>query len=399
MKGDGASSTSRSTRSRSGSTALEKPKRATPASRPTPATRQGDAARRRRGRRRRCEAARVGEEDDLARPASRAHGRAARRGRPRSAPASCRPARPRARSAAARPRRRRPWRCRSTSTCGCATCCRCRASAPSSTKSSFVTSPISTTSKRPSSGTRVGCELHPAAVPAAVGDDHVVHRPAALVVVERHGHLGVLPARRTRATARRRTSRARRARFDIEFARCATAPLIPAEPTFANQRSASAPAGVAVVDAAEVDVPRRPRRARPAPRRRSRSGSRASARSPARCRPGSTAISASSPAIPFTTSFSVPSPPTTTSSRASRPPRARARSRCPGRSESSTSPVSPSSSARRVELRPALPRRAVRARRVDEEDGPPRAAQTSRRPRRRARAASSGRPRRAAPRR
>src|SRR3954468_5117290 len=51
--------------------------------------------------------------------------------------------------------------------------------------------------------------------------------------------------------------------------------------------------------------------------------------------------------IPFTTSFSVPSPPTATSSAApSRTARSASSIRCPGRSEKSASPRSPSPSAR-----------------------------------------------------
>ena len=55
----------------------------------------------------------------------------------------------------------------------------CRASATSSRSRACATSPISTTSNRPSSGERVRRELHPAAVPEAVRDDHVVHRARA----------------------------------------------------------------------------------------------------------------------------------------------------------------------------------------------------------------------------
>ena len=47
--------------------------------------------------------------------------------------------------------------------------------------------------EEPSSGARVRREHHPAAVPDAVRDDHVVHAAPPLPVVEPHGHLGVLP--------------------------------------------------------------------------------------------------------------------------------------------------------------------------------------------------------------
>ena len=47
--------------------------------------------------------------------------------------------------------------------------------------------------EQPVVGRRVRCELHAAAVPHAVRDDHVVHAAAPLAVVERHRHLGVLP--------------------------------------------------------------------------------------------------------------------------------------------------------------------------------------------------------------
>ena len=62
------------------------------------------------------------------------------------------------------------------------------------TKSRFVTSPISSTSKRPSSGCASGASHMRAAVVLAVRDDDVVHaRLAPLAVVELDGDDGVLP--------------------------------------------------------------------------------------------------------------------------------------------------------------------------------------------------------------
>src|SRR5579862_6216929 len=68
---------------------------------------------------------------------------------------------------------------------------------------------------------------------------------------------------------------------------------------------------------------------------------------------GRTAISATTPAAPLTTSFTVPSPPTTTRRRS--PASRAACARCPGNSESTSSPLRPSSAARRRRSGQRLP--------------------------------------------
>ena len=101
--------------------------------------------------------------------------------------------------------------------------CPGRSSAASRTRSAFVTSPISRTSKRPSSGSASGVMLHSAPQVPAVGDDHLVHRPARCSPSTCDPHLGVLPPREHRERRpevrrlpaerlRRRRSRASRPR-------------------------------------------------------------------------------------------------------------------------------------------------------------------------------------------
>ena len=129
--------------------------------------------------------------------------------------------------------------------------------------------------------------------------------------------------------------------FVVSFARCAIAPLIPALPMFATHRTSSSPAHeryvtrprsiVRVVPLSATSTASPMRRGMPYVRTKSQPVPRAI-----------TAISTSSSAAPFATSFTEPSPPTTTSSFAPAPAACRASSvRCPGRSEKSASPFSP----------------------------------------------------------
>src|SRR5579862_216829 len=132
----------------------------------------------------------------------------------------------------------------------------------------------------------------------------------------------------------------------MPFARCATAPLMPTEPTFANQRSASAPSQVRYATRPASIV-----RTSPSSATRTASSKRVGMRYVrTKSMPvpiGIVASSTSLPATPLTTSFSVPSPPTATTRRAPESTAARASSiRWPERSERCVSPSSPSSAAR-----------------------------------------------------
>ena len=236
------------------------------------------------------------------------------------------------------------------------------------TKSSFVTSPISTTSKSAVVGAGVRRELHPAAVPAPVRDDHVVHPPAPLAAVEGDRDLGVLPGAGTRARARSRRSRGRRAPSTSSSP--AARPRRSCRPSRRWRRTASPrrrpgrrkvtrPTSIVRGDAG---------RARPHRVVEAASGCRTCARSPGRCRRAGPRSRRRYPATPFTTSFSVPSPPTTTSRRPSAAASRASSVRWPGRSESSVVAVEPELLRAAVQRRPALAGRAVGARRVDEED-------------------------------
>ena len=183
---------------------------------------------------------------------------------------------------------------------------------------------------------------------------------AAPSVVEAHDDLRVLPLEED---ARERVEERRAcppSTFDIPFARCATAPLMPTEPTFANHRSAGSSGPRAVGDAAGVDRPRRPVERRRGRRRRTCAGSRRCGRSPCRCRAGSSPARRRDPRRRSPTSFSVPSPPTATTSVAPPSTAARASSiRWPGRSEKSVSPLQPELRCAVRQLGPALARGAV----------------------------------------
>ena len=95
-------------------------------------------------------------------------------------------------------------------------------------------SPISRTSKRPSSGSGVRCHLHASAEVRAVRDEDVVHEASralasSTVTLDR---LAFQPAKTARVATRKDTLPPMA--FDVVFARCATAPLMPALATFAK---------------------------------------------------------------------------------------------------------------------------------------------------------------------
>ena len=163
------------------------------------------------------------------------------------------------------------------------------------TKSSFVTSPISTTSNSPSSGCASGASFIPPPCQRPFATITSCIRPAALAAVERDRHLGVLPGRRTRGRARSRTSRGRRAPSTSSSP--AGRPRRSSRPSRRSRRSGSP---------RRRRPGRRPGRGRrraavPSSATRDRvvelaSGSRACARSPGPVPFGSTAISAPVPA-------------------------------------------------------------------------------------------------------
>ena len=265
---------------------------------------------------------------------------------------------------------RRATRCARTSTCGGRRGRRRRASARSSRSRASTTSPIRTTSNSAVVGAGVRRELHPAAVPAARSRrSRRASRPRRSPPSKRTVTSVFCQARNSRdeRVVERRPA-AERLRHRVRAPRDRAA-----HPDRADVREEPRrlrPSAPRKVGAADVDRAAASRRARPAPRRRSRSGSRASDRSPGRCRSGGPRPRRPVPAMPFTTSFIVPSPPTTTSRSALGGGRARQlgqvaraaprgarrrRARAPARA--------------RCSFGPALRRRAVRARRVDEEDG------------------------------
>src|SRR3954470_13250915 len=144
----------------------------------------------------------------------------------------------------------------------------------------------------------------------------------------------------------------------MPLARCATAPLMPTDPTFANHRSASSPLHVRWCTRPASIV-------RGFPVSATRTASSKSVGMPyvrPKSMPGPSGIvarSTSLPATPFTTSFSVPSPPAATTRSAPPSTACRASSiRCPGPSEKSVSPVRPrraarcASSGQRLPVRP-----------------------------------------------
>ena len=134
--------------------------------------------------------------------------------------------------------------------------------------------------------------------------------------------------------------------FDIEFARRATAPLIPTDPTFAKIRLSSSPPGPRNTARPEIDLSRACPGARPRPLVEPGSGSRGCARSPARSRSGAlrSPLRAGDPVHdlverPVAADDDEQPPLVGDASRASSV-------RCPGGSESSASPSRPSSAAR-----------------------------------------------------
>ena len=253
--------------------------------------------------------------------------------------------------------------------------------------------------EEPVVGARVGGELHPAAVPAAVREDHVVHPPAALAAVEADRRPRCSSRRRTRARARRRTSRGRRGPSTSSSP--AARPRRSSRPS-RRWRRAGSPRSVGAREARPGRG--RPgathRRARPRPRRRSGSGMPWVRPKSCPVPFGSTAISAAEPASPLTTSLSVPSPPTTTTQPPVRGDAARQLGQVPGRLREQRLAVEPELAGAPLRApASASPVEPFAARRVDEEDGAGGQLSGRLRPRRRARASSSGRPPPSAPRR
>ena len=194
-------------------------------------------------------------------------------------------------------------------------------------------------------GARLGAHLHPAPEVAAVGDDHLVHPSGALLAVDLHAHLRVLPPREHRerrpevrrlpAECLRRLVRSLRDRAAHPDAGDVH------EPGFAGLARPGPER-----DASRVDLPRRARGGPPGRPRRARSGCRTCARSRPRCRAGRRPARSPFPTRPEATSLTVPSPPTATTRPAPASAACRASSRrCPGRSEKSRprrGPASPS---------------------------------------------------------
>ena len=164
---------------------------------------------------------------------------------------------------------------------------------------------------------RLRADLHPAAEVRAVGDDDVVHAGVARLAVDRDVDLAVRPAREhgerrpdvrdLPAERLRRVVGALRDRAAHPGAADVREPATLPRRRPSAGRSRGRGRSCASVPR-ERDLDRRGRRC---------AGSRASGRSPSRCRAGSPrSRRPSRPAIPFTTSFTEPSPPTTTSSSA-----------------------------------------------------------------------------------